>query len=598
MKRLGLGLGVGNSIGQSSASGSSYWTPPLYLYYVDSFSGDDGNDGLSASTAWKTLTYADSQLVANTPIGLKYPDGTWRQAPAIWHGLKAFFPMVAGADTTKVYDVANGLVGSIVGAVKYSGTLYPGISLESNGYVDLGVDALSIGTGDQTILATVFPVQPTAGPFVIFSNGAVGGQKGWALYTSGQGVGYQMRNTTTYISNTYACTIPAPHVVVSTVKRNNVNGGKFFIDGVLQGVVADTTPLGVQDLSPLKHTLIGARQATDYNYFCTSLWIKELRVYNSELSETDAIAISTEATTSMNKNYAFGSGVYYSMGIDPSWYTSTHPHLGVSGNKEGPFFPLPQMKLTGSPTPGFGNASILALNTNKCNGTTASQVGEINWLMMYQAPKIDDGGYYGLYLATSHNGIDWNFIYVLPNTAIKSQCGDFFVDNDDPSDFHNIHIHLEEVISGKVYEIHPLDATFTGWSDQIQIFDTGITKIQNTIILLIGSTYHMFYSTSIALPSQTNYMYHAICTYGPFSAVNDWHNVDIGNWTGLGHLESMSFINLGGANWIMYYKGIGTGNEKYYYSLSTDNLATFSAGTEIKSLSAPLQMSANVLKLK
>jgi hypothetical protein len=593
---MGIKIRIGGL--KLGTSGSSSWTPPSYLYYVDSFSGDDGNNGLSAITAWKTLTHADSVLTANTPIGLKYADNTWHQAPAIWHGLKAFFPMVAGADTSKVYDVANGLVGTIVGAVKYSGTLYPGISLESNGYVDLGIDALSIGTGDQTILATAFPVSPAAGPFVLFSNGAVAGQKGWALYTSGQGFGYQMRNTTTYISNSYACTIPAPHVVVSTIKRNNANGGKFFIDGVIKnspGVA--TTSLGVQDLSPVKHTLIGARQATDYNNFCASLWIKELRVYNLELSEADAVAISTEATTSMNKNYAFSSGIYYSMGIDPSWYTSTHPHLGVSGNKEGPFFPLSQMKLIGSPRTGFGNAMVLALNTNKCNGTTPSNVGEINWLMLYQVPEAPNL-YFGSYLATSHNGIDWNFIYELPNTAINVQFGDFFVDNDDPSDFHNIHIHLEGTSTGKIHEIHPLDATFTAWSDQVQIFDTGYIKLQNTCIVLVGSTYHMFYSISIALPSQTNYMHHAICTYGAFSAVNDWHNVDIGNYTGLGNMESMSFINLGGANWIMYYKGIGVGNEKYFYSLSNDNLATFSAGTEIKSLSAPLQMSANIMRMK
>lgn len=575
---------------QSTFSASRNLTPQ---YYVDSFNGNDSNVG-SLASPWKTLSHADTVLDVNTPLKLKYPDDTWHDAPAYWHGLRAFFPMVAGADVTKVYDVANGLVGTIVGAVKYSGTLYPGISLESNGYVDLGVDALSIGTGDQTLLATVFPVSAAAGPFVIFSNGAVAGQKGFVLQTTNQNIGYNMRTAATVVGANYESTIPGSHVVVSTIKRNNANGFKFYIDGVLKNSPGvSTTSLDVTDLSPSKHTMIGGRHATDYSYFCSCLWIKELRVYNSELSELNAVAISTEATTSMNTNYAFSSGVYYSMGIDPSYYTSTHPHLGVSGNKEGPFFPLPQIVYTGSPESHFGNPKILALNINKCNGTLPSSPGEINWIMTHEVADIG-----GLFLATSYNGINWQYLRAMPKPVGLNvgQC-DFFIDNDDPSDFNNIHQIEFEPISGCFYETHPLNASFTEWSDVVLIFNSGITKVMNCSVVLIGSVYHMFYSTSITSPA-TNYMYHAICTYGAMDAINDWHNVDTGNYSGLGNIESFSFVYLGGTNWIMYYKGMGSGYENYYYSYSTDNLATFSAGTIIKSLSAPLQYSVGIIKMK
>ena len=589
---MGIRIGIGRTIiGQGNLS-SGYWTPSNY---VDIFNGNDSNDG-SLANPWLTLTHADSVLTLNAPLKLKYPDGTWHNAPAYWHGLRAFFPMVAGADTTKVYDVANGLVGTVVGAVKYSGTLYPGISLEANGYVDLGVDALSIGTGDQTLLATVFPVSPAAGPFTIFSNGAVAAQKGCALYTGGVQFGYQMRNAATVVGAAYNSTIPAAHVVVSTIKRNNTNGFKFFIDGVIKNTPGvSTTSLGVEDLSPVKHTMIGGRHATDYSFFCACLWIKELRVYNAELSELDVVAISTEATVAMNKNYAFSSGTYFGMGIDPSWYTSTHQHLGVSGNKEGPFFPLPQMTYTGAPSIYFGNAKILPLNVNKCNGSVPSSPGEINWLMTHEVPEFATGG---LYLATSHNGIDWQYVREMPGfgSMTLGQC-DWFIDNDDPSDFNNIHQIIFAPTSGRFYETHPLNSSFTSWSDLVLIFDTGIIKVMDAHVIKIGTVYHMFYSTSIALPSQTNYMYHAICTYGPFSAVNDWHNVGIGNWSGLGNIESMSFVYLGGTNWIMYYEEIGA-PDNYKYSLTVDDGATWGVGVRISSLSAPFQMSVGIIKMK
>jgi hypothetical protein len=81
------------------------------------------------------------------------------------------------------------------------------------------------------------------------------------------------------------------------------------------------------------------------------------------------------------------------------------------------------------------------------------------------------------------------------------------------------------------------------------------------------------------------------------TAVNDWTTIQTGDWSGLGNVESFSFINLGGTNWILYYLDLDA-PRKCKYSLSTDDGATWSAGVIIASLSTPLQFSVGVIKLQ
>lgn len=292
-------------------------------------------------------------------------------------------------------------------------------------------------------------------------------------------------------------------------------------------------------------------------------------------------------------NPVFGSGKYLSMGMDSAYDANAkNLYLGRSLLSTGEFMPYASIVYTGAPTPQIGNPKILPLNVNKCNGSTPVVEGELNWLMthetVYQGP---------MYVARSHNGVEWTYITQLPDTtpaSVGGQC-DFFIDNDDPTDFNNIHVITFDPPGGKFYETHPLNAEFSQWSPVVLIFDVSlvVAYVYNCTILLISGTYHMFYST---LEGGGHYMYHAICTYDPFLAVNDWHNTQTGNWSGLGSIESFSFINLGGANWILYYLDITAG--KYKYSLSTDDCATWSAGTIIPSLSTPLQFSVGVIKLK
>lgn len=295
--------------------------------------------------------------------------------------------------------------------------------------------------------------------------------------------------------------------------------------------------------------------------------------------------------TGENINHIFGSGSFLSMGMDTTYSIppATNFYLGKALQNTGAFVPAAAINYTDAPTTGRGNAKILPLNINKCNGTTPVVEGEINWLMTHETITLTP-----MYVAKSHNGVDWQYITTLPvATPIIAGQSDFFVDNNDPSDYHNIHVISFRPSTGTFHETHPLNANFTEWSDFITIFDSGIIQVFNCTILLISGTYHMFYSTNY---DGHHYMYHATCTYGAFTEDNDWANTQTGNWSGLGDIESFSFINTGGANWILYYYDITT--TQYKYSLSTDNCATWSVGTVIPSLSTPLQFSVGVIKLQ
>ncbi|MBU1628297.1 hypothetical protein KKB18_13090 [bacterium] len=64
-------------------------------YYVDALNGDNANSGISADDAWKTITYADSQIkefvYENIPITLYIAAGTYNEA------LGEDFPRVIGS---------------------------------------------------------------------------------------------------------------------------------------------------------------------------------------------------------------------------------------------------------------------------------------------------------------------------------------------------------------------------------------------------------------------------------------------------------------------------------------------------------------------
>jgi hypothetical protein len=281
------------------------------------------------------------------------------------------------------------------------------------------------------------------------------------------------------------------------------------------------------------------------------------------------------------KDLPFPSGTFYAMGIGTNYYTSTDPRLLISKLKEGPFIEFKNITCTERTATHFGNAKVLQISSNK-------------WLMIFE---VKEGDQYNQVLATSVNGINWVQTMVLPlptGVTVYGQ-GGYFVDNDDPTDFNNIHYTGFSLNPGIVWETHPLNANFTEWSDPVAIFNTGYTKIFNQTILLISGVYHMYYSR-FDTEANTHYMHHATCTTNPFGTVNDWANIDVGDWSGLGSIESFSFINLGGANWVMYYYDIF--NFIYRYTLSEDNCATFDAGVIIYSLSYPLSYATSVIKLK
>jgi hypothetical protein len=295
----------------------------------------------------------------------------------------------------------------------------------------------------------------------------------------------------------------------------------------------------------------------------------------------------------------FGSGSYLSIGIDSVYAGSSHLYLGKATSDTGDFMPIAVMSYPGAPAH-IGNATILPLNVNKCNGSVKPVIGEVNFLMIHESMTA---GYNALHLYTSYNGVDWIRKMYMPLTNDGNTLGmeGFYVDNDDPTDYHNIHYIGFRPIQKTIYESHPLTSDFSSWSTFVPIFTVpGVPLPYNAIITLISGTYHMFYS-AWDVSGNTHYMHHATCTHDPFTASNDWTEVQTGNWSGLGNMESCSLINRGGSNWILYYIELNVSfpaTSVYKYSLSTDNCATWSAGVTIPGLSVPLQFAAGILKLK
>jgi len=303
-----------------------------------------------------------------------------------------------------------------------------------------------------------------------------------------------------------------------------------------------------------------------------------------------AIAWSAE-----NMNFAFGSGRYLSMGIYSTWASSTCLRIGASLAKEGPFYPIAQPVLEPWSYTHVGNAKVLPLNTNKCNGSAAPIVGETNFIMTFECQDANIASI-SAPVYKSHNGIDWKYLTHFPNSPLFNWAGNWFVENDDPTDYTNIHYISFKTDTKTIVETHPLDSSFTTWSAAVTIFNVGTPIPYNPVVWLMNGEYHMFYSAYIS-GDNTHYMHHAKCTHDPFNASNDWADFQTGNWSGLGSCESFSLINLGGTNWILYAWELVSGSHQFY-SLSTDDCATWSAKTNIDSLNSPLEVSVDVLRLK
>jgi len=366
---------------------------------------------------------------------------------------------------------------------------------------------------------------------------------------------------------------------------------KLFVEGESAASPVSTVGLGTDDLTlATAKTLIGARdQSGTIAYYLTAPWIKELRIYSSALDDTNAIAASQEAMASRDVTYPFESGQYLTAGIEEDYYTSVKPIFSISNSYTGPFFPVTQTTYTGRPIQYIGNIRVLPLNINKCNGTIPPCAGELNWLMCHIVPNQN-----GLqYFAKSHNGINWEYISQLPGAGIGIALGAFYVENNDPTDYNNIHLIASKALEGKVYESHPLNAQFTEWSDLVLIFSISPDDLFRPDIQKIGATYYMFYTRDIA---PNRHLAYATCTFGPVSAVNDWTETEPDDWLGKGNIESCNFFNLGGSNWVIIYLDVTT--FKYYYATSADDCMTFSAGMVINSLSAPLQYNVGAIKME
>jgi len=574
----------------------------LSYNYVDTFSGNDTTGDGSYNNPWKTVTKADAVLSINAPLKLKLTNGYWIKAPVYWHTLKCLYMMFDDNITTKIYDIANGDTGLrstyLTGSVTPLSGQTNGIEITPAGYVNFGEGKYPMGTGNMSIFVNVKKGTNNSSIHIIFSQGAFGTGAGYGVYINTNKVGFQMRSAGT--NKTVLCTESeqSEYVFAASVTRNSATGLKIYRDGTIANSPGtDITALGTDDLSSSQNTCLGILY-TGFQYGYDADAIKELRIYGSALGDTDVSVVSTEMTNNGNSNFKFTSGDYVGIGRG-SGLGQNNPCLFQSKYKQGRFLRLIEATLTGNPAEAFGNAHILALNKDKCNNRITPQEGEINWLMTYGNSEIESPR--NVLLAKSHNGINWEYVRMLPtiSTYMLGE-GDWFIDNDDPSDYRNIHKTVFAPAAdgyGKIYETHPTTADFTEWSDLVELYShEGDNKLYNPVVVKIGSNYHMIVSIE-------HYPYHLVCTHDPWTVDNDWTITQTGDWMGLGVAESFSIFSLGGNSWIMYYLHLGNiadpATFRNRYSISNDNLATWSTGVDIPELCPPtLQYAMGFTRLK
>lgn len=188
--------------------------------YVDTFSGSDTNPG----TPTRPLA-TQAQLVAISHTGIfRTADSRWISGiPA--ENLVGAWKLVQGSDSSKVYDSANGLTGSITAATFTS----DGMAFSDNQYIDFGNDPPAFRLiGDLSIVAAF---KSTVG-------------EGWILHASD----YSLRLTggrLQFISGTTfsVCTGPVNdgqwHVVVASLSRTTVT---CYIDGAIYDSFASQAP--------------------------------------------------------------------------------------------------------------------------------------------------------------------------------------------------------------------------------------------------------------------------------------------------------------------------------------------------------------------
>lgn len=564
-------------------------------HYVDAISGSgsDSNPG-TAALPWATVAQADAALPANAPLKFKYPDGTWHNAPAYWDTLKWLFPMVRGVDPTKVYDVASGLVCTITGSVAYpslSGASGIQIATHLYGWVDCGDGTLGIGTGDQTVLvrgymqACASENMLTGGTLV--SNGSLGGGvAGWSLMSTPAAdckLYTQLRNADSYVSamsDTLA--LVGAHSFGHTVDRSSATGIQDYLDGSAVAT-GDGSALDGQDLTNASaHGAIGARHDGSVAYhFATFRWLNEVRIYASALSPGVVAAAGTEMAVRDGAGWGkFPSGTYYALGQDGGWATSTTLHLWQAFPQTSPqFAEVTHLgSYTGRAASGFGNPTAICVNASRCNGTTASQVGEINWVMTHEVPPSATARY----VATSYDGLHWEYKAQLGTSgggSVDVGAGTLLCDGD-CSNYQNVHdIGFEN--NNVILESHPTAADFSSWSTPVVIYTVpGDVNAYNPGVYKIGSTWRMIYSYK---SGATRVEHRASCSTGCFTATNDWTEDKTGDWMGLGAIETPSILHLGGTSWRLFYVDIAD-DFKVKYADSADNMETFSVGATVPTM--------------
>lgn len=204
--------------------------------------------------------------------------------------------------------------------------------------------------------------------------------------------------------------------------------------------------------------------------------------------------------------------------------------------------------------------------------------------------KHTDGYYYLTYttrtwsalsttigFARSTDRVNWTFLYdyTVPISGLqRAWAPEWFVDTNGSV---NIILSASVAAGGewifKPYKLTATNSALTAWSAPTVLSGISPNYI-DTFIVKIGSTYHAFTKNET-----TKYIEYATASSltGPYTFQKT------GNWAGFGSgKEGPALVQLDNGGWRIYYDAYG--DQKYWYSDSYDNFATWSTPTELPGL--------------
>lgn len=520
--------------------------------FVDSAAGNDSTGNGSRNAPWATIAKADAVLPANYPLMVKMPDGTWLQAPPVWHGLVMWLPMIQGSDATKVYDVAasrqfvmNG------GTMSYTAPL--GLTAVNAKYLSLSNAGLAPGTGDLTLAITLMETSGTQTN--LFFKGESSTTTGVYLKaptnTSVSFIAHDGGSNSVTITSDNSSALqvthsPYAHRVIGTMQRGSSTGMKLYIDGGVQSTVSSTTALSGS--LGTSNTYIGG---------ISTYFTGHTLQYSRALSSTEAASLDAWLASEVARR--FDLLAYYADTFYANYTSSTVPHFLRSADRA-TWYEVGNTYSYAS-TGGFGNTSMLRLSPTA-------------YLLSHETPALNNASSPNpLGVAYSIDGRTWSHVgdnycaNVWPGFAAQ---GHLFQDSDGSVHqicFHNLSSYTPSNTDWHVYESHPTTAgDYSAWSAGVEL-QSGIPHGFNPFLTKVGSTYYLYAKNY----TNGNAGYYGLATNTALTATG-WTTVYDGTADsfGWGAVESLSIIYEGGTTYRAIFYNANTSQEQT--SVSTTGL--------------------------